>query len=170
MALAERLRERALLARTRHRIDMTANAWAAWDKVYPELSAGSNGLHGAVTARAEAQVIRLALIYCLLDGADRIDAPHLLAALAIWQYCDATAKHVFGTSLGDRAADEIMRRLRLAGDAGMARTEISGIFKRNLTADRIGAALELLRGKGRAIVQTITGEGGRPTEVWRAVQ
>jgi hypothetical protein len=169
---ADRLRERAVLARTRKRITMTPEARTMWHAVYPELSEGRGGLHGAVTARAEAQVIRLALVYCLLDGADHIDVPHLLAGLAVWQYCDATAKHIFGASLGDRTADEIMRRLQRAGDAGLTRTEIRDLFKRNLSADRIGAALELLRSKGRATCEMAgTGEaGGRPPEVWKAAK
>ena len=110
---------------------MTADARTVWAKVYPVLSAGSDGLHGAVTARAEAQVVRLALVYALLDGAEHIDTPHLLAALAVWQYCDATARYVFGASTGDRIADEIMRRLQLAGDGGLTRTEIRDLFGRH---------------------------------------
>jgi hypothetical protein len=139
-----------------------------WEKVYGELSEGSGGLHGAVTARAEAQVVRLALLYCLLDGADAIDTPHLFAALSVWQYCDATATYVFGASLGDRTADEITRRLERAGSAGLTRTEISDAFKRHKSAEQIGAALELLRRKGRATCETVS-TGGRPTELWKAV-
>ena len=75
-ALAARLRERMTVARSRDRIEMTPAARAVWAKVYPKLSAGSEGVHGSVTARADPQVIRLALIYCLLDGAERIDVPH----------------------------------------------------------------------------------------------
>jgi len=166
-ALVARLRERADLARTRARITMTPAARAIWGAVYAELSEGSEGLHGSVTARAEAQCVRLALVYCLLDGADHIDAPHLLAALALWTYCDATARHIFGASLGDRTADEILRRLHRAGDAGLTRTEVSGIFGRNLTAERIGAALDLLQRRGRATCETVT-TGGRPSELWKA--
>ena len=171
-AFADRLRQRANEARARSRIEMTADARVVWEKVYPELSAGSAGLHGAVTARAEAHVVRLALIYCLLDGAERIDVPHLLAALAIWQYCDATAKFIFGASLGDRIADEIMRRLRQAGEVGMTRTDISNAFKRNVPADRIGAALELLARRARAVCTSEpAGEkGGRTAEVWKATK
>jgi phage/plasmid primase-like uncharacterized protein len=165
---ADRLRDLACLARTRGRITRTPAARAAWSEVYPVLSSGSEGLHGAVTARAEAQVIRLSLIYALLDGAAQIDVPHLLAALAVWNYCDATAKHVFGQSLGNKAADEIMRRLHTAGDAGLTRTEIRDLFGRNLSADKIGVALELLRQKGQATVDSASSNGGRPTEVWRA--
>jgi phage/plasmid primase-like uncharacterized protein len=159
----------AATARTRGRLDMAPDAWIVWDRVYPELSAGGDGLHGAVTARAEAQVLRLALVYCLLDGADRIEPAHLFAALTVWTYCDATAKHIFGASLGDRIADEIMRRLRVAGDAGLTRNDIRDAFGRNQSSERIGSALEMLQRRGRATCETV-GTGGRPAEVWRAAK
>ncbi|MHB8495381.1 MAG: YfjI family protein [Casimicrobiaceae bacterium] len=168
-AFAIRLRELAEKARTRHRIGMTTSARTFWTTIYEELSEGHGGLHGAVTARGEAQCIRLALIYCLLDGAAEIDAPHLIAAVAVWQYADATAKHIFGASLGDRTADEIMRRLQRAAGDGLTRTEISDTFKRHKTAEQIGAALDLLRRKGRATCEAV-GTGGRPVELWRAAK
>jgi hypothetical protein len=168
-SFAIRLRELADGARSRSRIGMTPSARDVWARVYGELSEGSGGLHGAVTARAEAQVIRLALIYCLLDGGGAIDTPHLLAGLAVWQYCNDTAKHIFGASLGDRAADEIMRRLLHAGETGLTRTEIRDMFGRHKSAEQIGAALDLLRRKSRATCETLD-TGGRPSEVWRAVK
>ncbi len=166
---ASRLKTLAETARTRTRIGMTPAAKDAWMRVYPELSAGGDGLYGAVTARAEAHVCRVALVYALLDGTDQINEKHLLAALAIWAYADATARFIFGASLGDRVADEIMRRLRQAADVGLTRTDIRDLFGRNLSADRIGAALELLQRKGRAMCETVKTEG-RPTEVWRAAR
>ena len=168
-AFIDRIRDRACMARTRRRLRFTGEAKAAWATVYPQLSAGTDGLHGAVTARAEAQCIRLALIYCLLDGAEHIDVPHLLAALAVWQYCDATAHCVFGGSLGDPAADEIMDKLRQAGERGMTRTDLRDAFNRNMPHDKATAALDLLQRRG-LVRQELrkTGEAGRPTEVWRA--
>jgi predicted transcriptional regulator len=62
-----------------------------------------------------------------------------------------------------------MRRLDRAGDEGLTRTDIRDLFGRNLSADRIGAALDLLRRKGRATCETVS-TGGRPTEVWRAAK
>lgn len=168
-ALANRLAGLAEAARRLGRVDMTAEAWALWDRVYPELSAGGDGLHGAVTARAEAQVLRLALVYCLLDRGDQIHVPHLLAALAVWTYCDATAKHIFGASLGDRIADEIMRQLRMTGTDGLTRNDLRDAFRRNVASERIGAALDLLRQRGRATCETVT-TGGRPAELWRATK
>lgn len=71
--------------------------------------------------------------------------------------------------LRDTTADRILYRLRRAGSAGLSRTDISGVFTRNLSAERIGAALELLRGNGRAMCETVS-TAGRPTEVWRATE
>src|SRR5262249_10290624 len=78
-------------ARQRGRLKMTAEARKLWHGVYPKLSEGQPGLLGAITARAEAQVIRLALIYALLDKSADIDIAHLQAALAVWEYCEASA-------------------------------------------------------------------------------
>lgn len=164
--LSTRIRSAAELARTRGRISMSKEAAAIWCKVYAELSEARAGLYGYATGRAEAQTVRIALVYALLDGVETIDAPHLLAALAVWQYADASARYIFGSSLGDKIADEILRRLRQAGDAGLTRNDLRDAFQRNVPADRIGTALELLQRKGRAIVEKVATEG-RPSEVWR---
>lgn len=79
----------------------------------------------------------------------------------------ATADHVADTSAIDRTAGEILCRLRQAGGTGLSRTAISGVFKHNLSVNRIGTALELLRSTGRAICESVS-TAGRPTELWRA--
>jgi hypothetical protein len=122
-----------------------------------------------VVARGEAQVIRLALIYALLDAQNKIDAPHLKAAIAVWDYCDTSAAYIFGDSLGDPIADEILRGLRHAGPAGMTRTAIRDLFGRNRSGDRIGVALAALMTNGRARMETRM-TAGRPAEIWFAVR
>ena len=62
-----------------------------WRAIYSKLSAKPPGLLGAATARAEAQVVRLSLIYALLDRAAAIGTEHLTAALALWRYCADSA-------------------------------------------------------------------------------
>ena len=128
---------------------MTDAALRVWEEVYPELSAERSGLIGAVIARAEAQCIRLALIFALLDQRDAIDTVHLNAAIATWAYCEQSAIRIFGDSLGDPIADEILRALRRMPD-GMTRSAISNLFSRNARADQIGAALAALLASGRA--------------------
>jgi hypothetical protein len=154
-------------ARSRRAVGMTPAARDTWQRVYAALSHGHPGLLGAVTARAEAQCLRLALAYALADEADAIDLRHLLAAIAIWERAEGSARHVFGSALGDRVADEILRGLRAAGPAGVTRTDISALFKRHETADRIGAALDLLSRRGMAECCSQASQAGRPAEVWR---
>jgi hypothetical protein len=154
-------------AHQRSRMHMDDGARDMWAKVYPTLSSGGRGLHGSVTARGEAQVVRLALIYALLDQATTIGQVHLLAALAVWQYCDDTAKFVFGDSLGDQVADEILRKLQRAGESGMTRTDIRDVFHRHQSTERIGVALEMLRSRGLATSFEVP-TAGRSIETWRA--
>jgi Protein of unknown function (DUF3987) len=164
--LGEQLRTVIERAKLTGRVTMTNAAKTLWISVYSSLSAAQSGLLGAVTSRAESQVIRLALIYALLDGASEIDKPHLTAALALWEYCEASAVYIFGSSLGDPVADEIERALQQAGTDGMTRTAIRDLFGRNRSGDRIGAALCLLKARRRARMETITRNEGRPSETW----
>jgi len=166
--LGERLRSAVAFANTVGRVTMTGDAREEWSNIYGDLSAPQKGLLGAVTARAEAQVIRLALIYALLDHSEQIDVSHLHAALAVWDFADASAAYVFGGMLGDPIADEIMRALHQAGAEGMSRTAIRDLFGRNRSGDRIGAALGLLATSRRARME-MRETGGRSAEFWFAV-
>jgi Protein of unknown function (DUF3987) len=148
-------------------VTMTGAARERWAVVYEALSSGQPGLLGAITARAEAQVVRLALIYAVLDGQSKINEEHLEAAIAVWEYCEASVAFVFGEALGDPIADEIVRALVQTGSKGMSRTAIRDIFGRNKSGDRIGAALQLLVTKGRAECKSVE-TGGRPSETWYA--
>jgi hypothetical protein len=167
--LAMSMKEKIEDVRVIGRVEMTRAAQDAWTNIYPALSAERPGMLGAVTARSEAQTIRLALVYALLDGTGQIDVSHLNAALALWEYCEASAEYIFGDMLGDPIADEITRALQRAGSDGMTRTAISDLFGRNRSADRIGAALALLATNGRARMETRP-TGGRPAEIWLATK
>jgi hypothetical protein len=149
-------------------VTMADDASKAWEIAYADLSADNPGLLGVITARAEAQVLRLALLYALLDCKHRIELDHLRAALALWEYAEDSAIHIFGDALGDPVADEIYRTLKVRGDAGMNRTAIRDLFGRHQSAGRISAALALLITKGRAAPKT-TATDGRPLETWYAM-
>jgi hypothetical protein len=148
-------------------LTMTEEAREKWAQIYTELSAERPGLLGAITARAEAQTLRLALIYALLDGGNQIDLPHLEAGLAVWNYCDASAAHIFGATLGDEVADTILRSLKSAGREGLSRSMIRDLFGGHHSSDRVGAALGLLLEKGCARAEQ-RATRGRPVEMWFA--
>ena len=137
-----------------------------WCAAYEKLSEGKPGLLGAMIARGEAQVMRLACIYALLDRSQLIRKEHLQAALAVWEYAESSARYIFGKRMGDPVADKIMTALRTTKD-GLTRTEISSLFGRNRRSTEITRALEQAKLSGLAkVVQDTT--GGRPTERWLA--
>ncbi len=148
------------------RLGFDEPARRCWWELYPSLSEPGPGLLGAVTARAEAHVVRLALLYALLDSAEQIRLVHLDAAVALWGYAAASARWVFGDSLGDPLADEICRALAETPD-GLTRSEIRDLFNRNRSSKDIGHALGRLVAAGRVGVERRQ-ERGRPAEVWRA--
>jgi len=168
-SLAERLRAAVDFARRIGELRRDKEARAIWLKVYPDLSEGRPRLLGAVTSRAEAQVMRLAIIYALLDCSSSIRKEHLLAALALWDYAEASAGFIFGDALGDPLADEILKALRNKRE-GLTRTEMRDHFGRNRKAEDIERALGVLAEYGLAeLIREQEGKEGRPPECWRAV-
>lgn len=138
-----------------------------WHQVYPSLSEGKPGLAGALLARGEAQVMRLACIYALLDQSQLIRAEHLLAALALWEYCERLVRFIFGNSLGDDIADATLAALRQNKD-GLTKSQIRELHGNHVPAGRLARALALLVRFGLAESKTEE-TGGRPAERWFAV-
>lgn len=138
-----------------------------WRAVYHDLSDGRPGLLGSMTGRAEAQAMRLACLYALADGASAIEVEHLDAALALWRYCFDSARFIFGDSLGNQAADDILAALRAAGASGLSRTEMSReVFGRNRSTREIVQALAVLDEHGLARGDVDRSGAGRPVERW----
>ncbi len=134
-------------------------ARAIWHTVYEKLSDGKPGLAGAVTSRAEAQVLRLSLIYAVMDESPSVRAEHLIAALALWDYCEASACFIFGRMAGDPVADRILMALRDAGHAGLTGTDINDLFKGKMSATRLHATLNDLEAGGVITRKKEAGEG-----------
>lgn len=139
-----------------------------WAEVYPVLSEAGPGLAGSLTGRGESHVMRLACIYALLDQSRIVRVPHLRAALAVWDYCKASVEYVFGKSLGDPMADELLRVLR-DNPNGMTRTEVSKYYGNNKEASQVGRALTLLADHGLARMAKDASGPGRPVERWFAI-
>jgi DNA replicative helicase MCM subunit Mcm2 (Cdc46/Mcm family) len=102
------------------------------------------GLFGAVTARGEAYVIRLGLLYALLDLSDHIGPEHLRAALAVWQYCEDSARFIFeGVNANQQKV------LDFLGEPKTKTQIIEGCFRRNRSAAEIDEDLEYLAQTGK---------------------
>jgi hypothetical protein len=166
--LVMRLHDAIEFSRTAGEVTRGEDARELWRIVYPELSEGKPDLLGAITSRAEAQVLRLSAIFALLDCSTKIQAEHHRAALALWNYCERSAKWIFSTATGDSRADRILLALRMTGATGMTKTQISErVFNRNVSSDALSDALRILHQSGQANF-TKESTRGAPCERWFA--
>jgi len=163
--LLHMLRVAVTTARTRTELRRDDEARDLWHHVYADLSEGRPGLVGSLTARAEAHVARLSLLYALSDGYALIKRVHLEAALALWRYAERSVAFIFGEKNGDPMVERLYGLLD--PDRGMTRTEIYDALSRNVPRDKITEALTVLAGQARAecLRQPPTGPG-RPAERW----
>lgn len=164
------VREAAKFASSAGKLDRDPETRKLWHEVYPRLSGDRFGLLGSMTARAEAQVLRLSVLYAALDMSPVVKLEHLKAALAVWDYCERSAKYIFGNSLGNRDADKLLAELRHAADVGLTRTEmLYNVFHKNKPAGDITDALRLLNDNGLAYRKDDPApEVGRWAERWFA--
>ncbi len=133
-----------------------------WEAVYPKLSEVKPGLIGALTARAEAYVTRLACIYALLDISTEIRPEHLKAALALWEYVEDSVKFIFRDTAGVPLVNELRE---LKGKQNLSKTEIHNHLGRNSKSEEIDEALAYMEGHGEASKEKVQ-TGTKPKEVW----
>lgn len=158
----ERARDAVTFARTVEEVAWAPDAAQRWADEYPQLSEGKPGLFGQVTARAEAQAIRLALVCALLDKSAEIRLEHLSAALELWRYCSDSAAFIFGAFFGDPLADAILELLRTHPE-GRTRTEVNNHFGRNKTKAALDAAIAVAQRNGSLRIEKRE-TGGRTSE------
>jgi hypothetical protein len=158
--LGRAVKETLHQARKIGRMQRSETAEKRWAGMYGALAHREvSGVVAAVTDRAEAQCLRLSMLFAALDGTSTIDERHLEAAWAVLWYCEQSARVIFGNTHEDTVADRILRALHQQPiNQGLDRTELHSLFSRNLTASRLDAALEQLAQEGR-IEKVSAGEG-----------
>jgi hypothetical protein len=134
------------------RLGRTAAAEGLWCEVYPDLSAERPGLIGALLARGPAHVLRLAALFALLAQKTAVDVPHLMAALAWWDYVVASVGIVFADRTGNAEADRI--KVEMLPGQRLSLTDIrKEIFANHVSAGRLRDGLDLLERLGAVAVR-----------------
>jgi hypothetical protein len=164
-ALRQRLAGITQQAKTIGEMRRSPSADALWRDVYSSLVSEKRGLWDAATSRAEAQTLRLSMLYALLDGSSTIDEPHLRAALAVWRYCDESARLIFtpADDGGTETALEAKIRRVVRQRPGIMRTELRDAISHKLKAAELERALTWLSGRGE-IERRPSVENGRTCE------
>ena len=156
-------------ARTRGELTRDVETEQLWAKVYRKLAEVTPDLTGTILARGAAQVLRLSLIYALLDETEvkrtdtAIRVPHLLAALAVWDYCKASAYQIFGDAVGDPIADRLLRLIKTGPQTDTDLYDPLG--KHGGDRNRKGQALDLLQRLDR-VHGASRPTAGRPITEW----
>lgn len=164
--LPDQLARHLARARSTEHVRLHDTARRLWHDIYARLTEPADDLAGAVCARAEAHVLRLALLYALINGHRDICADDLDAALALHDYAARSAAWALADQTGDPLAEQLHAALTAHPD-GLTRTQLRDLLHRNQPAHRIHDALDALAAAGRATRHTRR-TSGRPAETWTA--
>ncbi|WP_320171186.1 bifunctional DNA primase/polymerase [Maridesulfovibrio sp.] len=153
-------------SKVRSQMDFDPEAKTEWGNIYPLLAKERADLLGSVLNRSEAYVRRIALIYALLDGSDCVRLPHLKAALALWDYCEQSARFIFAGLESDSTCQKIMEALEESG----GKLDTSGLYKffgNHISKRKMTVALNnLLASKNIRVEELKPQGGGRPRKIF----
>ena len=155
-AAVEAAKGRGLIARD-------GAARSLWANEYEKITRTRDGIRGALCGRAEAHVLRLSLLYALLDSANAIRPEHLQAALAFWEYCERSIEHIFGGSTGDVDGQRILNALM---DGPMTITDLYRLFGNHRDREWIQAKMGMLVRAGKVVGTVKQGDRKESVAAW----
>ncbi|WP_156915707.1 DUF3987 domain-containing protein [Desulfatirhabdium butyrativorans] len=136
-----------------------------WREVYPALSEPQDGFLSVVLERGPVLVLRMAMLHALCNSTSTISTEHIRAALAVWEYCRASAAYIFDARrLPDPFAE---RLLQILTEGPKSLTEIDRALCHN--SKGVKDSLKRLIEKGKIDCEQISipGRKGRPKTTYR---
>lgn len=97
-----------------------------WEIKYHEISTDRYGVLGSVTSRDEAQVLRVALLFCLLDCVTMITTGHLKAAISVIEYSVKSAEFIFTVPNGETT--DAQKLLTALAARPLMQSEVARVF------------------------------------------
>jgi hypothetical protein len=171
-AFAVPLRQAIVKAKAVEEVRLSPETGALWESEQARLKHLCDSV--PCTEKARPYVLRLALCYALADGRAEISLNHLEAALALWAYCEASARFLFKPDnkplpLSVKSEEPLWLRLlkAISDKPGVSRTGLRDVAGHKMAAGELDAALSDLEGRGLAHQRECKPEGGgRPAECW----
>jgi Protein of unknown function (DUF3987) len=156
-------------AASKGRIQLSSEAAQLWEaELYPEMTGtdDDDGAEAEFTRRAAPYCLRIGGMLAALDDRQLISKDDLTAAAATVRYSIASARYVLDGQARDPRLERIRRAVDAAGDMGLSRSAILGLFSRNLTKEVLDELLSQLT-DGAGYEQTWVPGKGRPAETYR---
>ncbi|MDL2313505.1 DUF3987 domain-containing protein [Desulfovibrio sp. OttesenSCG-928-C14] len=160
--LQQELWQTVALAQDLKELKLTSHAKELWEYIYAELSQETPGLVGSLISRAEAQTLRLALCYALLDKKHQIEEEHLQSACAMWNYCKESALYIF-SHWGSNSLEEKIADFLKSGP--LTSTELNAALGRNVPKSQLEPALQRLQAQHRIEIRKENRGNSRPTTI-----
>jgi hypothetical protein len=154
-------------AKTAGEVKRDASAEGLWNSVYGDLKRSGDSV--TYTDRARPYVVRLSLLFALIDKSNIIKLEHLQAAIAMWDYCKSSAKIVFAGANSKALPDPLWLKVLnvITLSPGITRKGMYEDFHGRLKADELAEALTYLQTGGLAHAVGFKPKGGgRPGECW----
>jgi len=149
-------------------LERTEAFWELWAELYRgPLNRPLPGVVGHVLERASTHVVRLAVCYALCDRSKVVDREHLEAAYAVWRYCAASARRIFGGITDSRAVDMILHAFHRVGRP-ITGTEVTAVFNRKKSAKELEAILGQMVASG-LVTHHQESTKGRPKDIYTLV-
>jgi hypothetical protein len=142
-----------------------------WHSVYNKVeNTKLTGVYSKVIGRAAPHLVRLSLIYAAADCSRYIRKEHIEAAVAVWDYCERSARWLFNEMTGNKDADKVIRALRKA-PKGMTRTAINvDVFSKHKSKAELTEILTAVKKSGFANCEAVKDSAGHEqVELWKAV-
>ena len=160
--IGQLLNEAVSFARIGGEVTWDEDAKKIYEESYPSLTEDEHGLLGGAVSRAEAQTIRISLIFSLLDKSRIIQPVHITRALTMWNYCLNSARYLFSSLESNTSENKILQFLK---DGEKSTSQITkDLFKGHV--EKLRETLDRLQSNGRIVFRTEK-TSGRTTTYWR---
>ena len=130
---------------------LSENANGLWGRVYPDLSESRGGLLGAVLQRGPVLVLRLAMLHAIIDRESEISVYHIETALKIWDYCEKSARYIFGEREVKNPLEQKILTMLEPGPITM--TDISNNLGRHEKSEAIRSTLKSLAERNKIAME-----------------
>ncbi len=160
------IRDIVFFANRTESISFSADGREIWGEFYPELSESKGGFIGAVLERAPALVLRMAMLFCLIDRTNRISEEQLKTAIMLWRYCEQSARYIFG----DKEIKNPLSKkiLDMLSEKPLSMSEIYKGLSSHTESASIQITVKALIERNKVCVSTIK-TNGRPCTIYSIV-
>jgi len=143
--IAEKVKDIIKWVNSKNEIKMIwdEEAKGAWIECYSDLVKDFDGVLGTVTSRAAPQVLRLIILFAIMDKNNIMSKKHLESALILWRYSLQSADYIFGNNMNGKIQNRILVELENE-KVSLTKTEIHKLFNNHIPKGDIDTSLSYL--------------------------